>query len=151
MLRFVKDKADPLFHEMTHLLAGHGGSQSLNEGIADWVQSRLRPGRSTAFMPAGVDPHAKAREALAAYPPAFREAIGAPGYHRWSGAEIRFDFYYCSWSFADFLLRQGDMPRFWSVLEAEGKPEAYLAAYGRSHDALVSEWAAETGGRSQKR
>jgi len=149
MLRFVKEKADPLFHEMTHLLAGHGGSQSLNEGIADWVQSRMRPGRSTAFMPAGVDPHAKARAALAAYPPAFLETIGSPGFYRWSGAEIRFDFYYCSWSFADFLLRQGDMPRFWSVLEAEGKPEAYIAAYGRSYGALVSEWAAEAGGRSQ--
>jgi hypothetical protein len=151
MLRFVKDKADPLFHEMTHLLAGHGASQSLNEGIADWVQSRLRPGRSTAFVPAGVDPHTRAREALAAYPPAFRETIGAPGFYRWSGTEIRFDFYYCSWSFADFLLRRGGMPRFWSVLEAEGKPEAYLAAYGLSRDALVSEWAAEVNARSRKR
>ena len=151
MLRFVKDKSDPLFHEMAHLLAGHGGSQSLNEGIADWVQARMRPGRSTAFIPAGVDPHAKARAALAAYPPAFRETIGSPGFYRWSGPEIRFDFYYCSWSFTDFLLRQGDMPRFWAVLEAEGKPEAYLAAYGRSRDALVAEWAAEVSGLPQER
>ena len=151
MLRFVKEEADPLFHEMTHLLAGHGGSQSLNEGIADWVQSRLRPGRKTAFMPAGTDPHAKAREALAAYPPAFRETIGAPGYYRWSRDEMRYDFYYCSWSFTDFLVRQGGMARFWSVLEAEGKPEAYIAAYSRSYGALVSEWAAEAGGRSQQR
>jgi hypothetical protein len=143
MLRFVKEGADPLFHEMTHLLAGHGGSQSLNEGIADWIQSRLRPGRSSSFMPAGINPHEKAREALAAYPPAFRETIGAPGYYRWSGETIRFDFYYCSWSFTDFLLRQGDMARFWAVLESDGKPEAYLAAYGRTYDALRADWAAE--------
>lgn len=149
MLRFVKEAADPLFHEMTHLLAGHGGSQSLNEGVADWVQSRLRPGRSTAFIPAGADPHAKARAALAAYPPAFRGAIGAPGYHRWSGREIRFDFYYCSWSFTDFLLRQGDMARFWTVLEAKAAPDAYLAAYGRTYDALIAEWAAEVGVRTK--
>ncbi|MDP3542174.1 MAG: hypothetical protein Q8T11_06840 [Elusimicrobiota bacterium] len=149
MLRFVKEGADPLFHEMTHLLAGHGGSQSLNEGIADWVQSRLRPGRSTAFIPARTNPHAKARAALATYPPAFRGAIGAPGYHRWSGREIRFDFYYCSWSFTDFLLRQGDMGRFWSVLEAEAAPDAYLAAYGRTYEVLIDEWSQEVGGRAK--
>lgn len=150
MLRFAREGAEPLFHEMTHQLAGHGGSQSLNEGIADWVQSRLRPGRSYSFVPAGADPHSKARAALAAYPPAFRETIGAPGFYRWSGEEIRFDFYYCSWSFTDFLLRQGGMSLFWSVLEAEGKPAAYLAAYGRTYDVLIAEWSGEVGGRAQK-
>lgn len=143
MLRFVREGADPLFHEMTHLLAGHGGSQSLNEGIAEWVQARLRPGRASAFIPAGTDPHGEAARALASYPSAFRDAIGAPGHFRWSVETVRRDFYYASWSFADFLLRRGGMSRYWSVLDAGGTPAAYRAAYGRSREDLVDEWARE--------
>ena len=144
MLRFVKEDAEPLFHEMTHMLAGYSDSQSLAEGIAEWVQERERPGRANAFMPANVNPHKMAKAALAKWPAAFLTTIGAPGYwFRGSNQDIRFDFYYCSWSFADFLLRQGDMKAFWSVVDAGGKPEAYRRAYGRSYDELIKSWAGE--------
>lgn len=143
MLRFVKDDAEPLFHEMTHLLAGYSDSQSLGEGIADWVQETLRPGRAHAFVPAGTNPDAMAKAALAKWPAAFRTAIGAPGYwFQGSNRDIRFDFYYCSWSFAAYLMRRGDAKAFWSVADAGGKPGAYRRAYGRTYDALVSDWIA---------
>jgi hypothetical protein len=144
MLRFVKENEEPLFHEITHLLAGYSESQSLGEGVAEWAQERARPGRANAFIPANTNPHAMAKAALAKWPAGFRTTIGAPGY--WfggSGAEIRFDFYYCSWSFTDFLLRQGDTKAFWSVADAGGKPEAYRSAYGRTYDSLIAAWISE--------
>ena len=96
MLRFVKEGRDPLFHELTHLLAGTSGSQSLGEGIADIVQSRARPGRASAFMRAGTDPDRNAAAALAKYGEPFRAMIGAPGYPiRITNDESRYDFYYC--------------------------------------------------------
>jgi hypothetical protein len=141
MLRFIKEDAEPLFHEMTHLLAGYSDSQSLGEGIADWVQETLRPGRAHAFVDARTDPDARARAALARWPAAFRTTIGAPGYwFKGSGQDIRFDFYYCSWSFASFLMRQGGASQFWAVADAGGTPEAYARAYGRSYDELLSAW-----------
>lgn len=144
MLRFVKDEAEPLFHEMTHILAGYSDSQSLGEGIADWVQETLRPGRAHAFVPAGTDPDAKAMAALARWPAAFRTTIGAPGYwFQGARGDIRFDFYYCSWSFAAYLMRQGDAKAFWSVADAGGKPAAYRRAYGRSYDDLIAAWIKE--------
>lgn len=143
MLRFVKDDAEPLFHEMTHMLAGYSDSQSLGEGIADWVQETLRPGRAHAFVDANTDPDAKAKAALARWPAAFATTIGAPGYwFQGSNRDIRFDFYYCSWSFARFLMTKGDARQFWSVADAGGKPAAYRRAYGRSYDALIKEWRA---------
>jgi hypothetical protein len=144
MLRFVKENEEPLFHEMTHLLAGYSDSQSLGEGSAEWVQERARPGRANAFIPANTNPHQMAKAALAKWPADFRTTIGAPGYwFQGSNAEIRFDFYYCSWSFSDFLLRQGVMKAFWSVADAGGKPESYVRAYGRSYDALIAAWIGE--------
>lgn len=144
MLRFVKDDAEPLFHEVTHTLAGAGRSQSLNEGVAEWVQANRRPGRAHAFVPAGANPDALAKDALAKRPLAFRETIGAPGfYFVGSNREIRFDFYYCSWSYVNFLLRRGSLATFWSVLDQSGAPEAYSRAYGRSREQLVAEWIAE--------
>lgn len=146
MLRFVREKSDPLFHELTHLLAGYSESQSLGEGLADVVQERLRPGRESAFIPAGTDPHAKARAALAAYGPPFFEMIGSPGYYRFGPGDIRFDFYYCSWSFAKFLLRQGSMADAWAVADAGGDDEAYRRVYGRGRAELVAAWMADVGG-----
>jgi hypothetical protein len=144
MLRFVKDDAEPLFHELTHMLAGYSDSQSLGEGIADWVQETLRPGRAHAFVPANTNPDAMAKAALAKRPAAFKTTIGAPGYwFQGSNKDIRFDFYYCSWSFARFLMKRGDVKAFWSVADAGGKPAAYLKAYGRSYDRLISDWTAE--------
>ena len=144
MLRFVKENEEPLFHELTHLLAGYSDSQSLGEGVAEWAQERARPGRANAFIPANTNPHEMAKAALAKWPAEFRTTIGAPGYwFKGSGAEIRFDFYYCSWSFTDFLLRQGSAQAFWSVADAGGKPEAYQSAYGRSYDALIAAWISE--------
>ncbi|HEX4048665.1 MAG TPA: hypothetical protein VH309_12555 [Elusimicrobiota bacterium] len=142
MLRFVKENAEPLFHEMTHLLAGYSDSQSLGEGIAEWVQDQERPGRANAFIPANANPDALAKAALAKWPAAFGTTIGAPGYwFRGSNDDIRFDFYYCSWSFAAFLMRRpGGAKAFWSVADAGGKPEAYQAAYGRSYDSLYAAW-----------
>ncbi len=146
MLRFVKDDAEPLFHEITHMLAGYSDSQSLGEGIADWVQDALRPGRAHAFVPAGTDPDAMARAALARRPPDFAKTIGAPGYwFQGSNRDIRFDFYYCSWSFARFLMKKGDARAFWSVADAGGKPDAYRRAYGRGYDALIAEWKTAVG------
>lgn len=144
MLRFVKDDAEPLFHELTHLLAGYSDSQSLGEGIADWVQEHQRPGRAHAFVPANTDPDAIAKAALAKWPAEFGTTIGAPGYwFQGSNRDIRFDFYYCSWSFASFLMRKGDAKAFWAVADAGGKPEAYRKAYGTSYDALYAAWVTE--------
>ena len=144
MLRFVKENEEPLFHELTHLLSGYSDSQSLGEGIAEWVQDVERPGRANAFIPAHTNPDAKAKAALTKWPPAFLTTIGAPGYwFKGSNDDIRFDFYYCSWSFAAFLMRQGDAKAFWTVADAGGKPEAYQRVYGRSYDALISAWTAE--------
>lgn len=144
MLRFVKDDAEPLFHELTHMLAGYSKSQSLGEGIAEWVQARLRPGRAHAFVPAATDPRTRAKAALAKWPAAFLTTIGAPGYwFQGSNRDIRFDFYYSSWSFVDFLMRQGDAKAFWSVADAGGEPDAYLKAYGRGYDRLIAEWVSE--------
>jgi hypothetical protein len=141
MLRFVKDDAEPLFHEMTHLLAGYSDSQSLGEGIADWVQETLRPGRAHAFFPAHADRDALAMAALAKRPASFRAKIGAPGYwFKGSGKDVRFDFYYCSWSFASFLMRRGGAEAFWSVADAGGAPEAYARAYGASREQLIAAW-----------
>jgi len=143
MLRFVKEDAEPLFHEMTHLLAGYSDSQSLGEGIAEWVQDTLRPGRANAFMDANTDPDAMAKAALARWPADFVTTIGAPGYwFKGSNKDIRFDFYYCSWSFAKFLMSKGDARQFWSVADAGGKPAAYRRAYGRGYAALIAEWRA---------
>ncbi len=144
MLRFAKTEEEPLFHEMTHLLAGYSDSQSLGEGGADWVQEKLRPGRARSFVPANTNPHAMAKAALARWPADFLTTIGAPGYwFKMSGRDIRVDFYYCSWSFADFLLRQGDMKAFWAVADAGGKPAAYLKAYGKTYDQLIAAWVSE--------
>lgn len=144
MLPFAKTEEEPLFHEATHLLAGYSDSQSLGEGVADWVQEKLRPGRARAFVPANTNPHVRAKAAVARRPAAFLTTIGAPGYwFKMSGRDIRLDFYYCSWSFADFLLRQGDMKAFWSVADAKGEPAAYLKAYGRTYDGLIAAWLSE--------
>lgn len=141
MLRFVKDDAEPLFHEITHMLAGYSDSQSLGEGIADWVQDTLRPGSAHAFVPAHTDPDVMAKAALARWPADFATTIGAPGYwFQGSNRDIRFDFYYCSWSFARFLMTKGDAKAFWSVADAGGKPAAYQRAYGRSYASLIAEW-----------
>lgn len=142
MLRFVKENEEPLFHEITHLLAGYSDSQSLGEGIADWVQETQRPGRAHAFVPANTNPDVVAKAALATWPASFRATIGAPGYQHMYG-EMRMDFYYCSWSFAFFLMRHGSAKAFWSVADAGGKPEAYAAAYGTSYEALISAWISE--------
>ena len=145
MLRTVKNDAEPLFHEMTHLLAGYSDSWSLGEGIADWVQARERPGRAYAFVPANTNPDAMAKAALARRPAAFGALIGAPGreINDNSDRDVRRDFYYCSWSFVSFLIRQGDMKAFWLVADAGGKPEAYQAAYGKSFTALHAAWIEE--------
>jgi hypothetical protein len=144
MLRFVKENEEPLFHEMTHLLAGYSDSQSLGEGIAEWVQETERPGRANAFMPANTNPDVMAKAALKKWPAAFLTTIGAPGYwFKGSDRDMRFDFYYCSWSFSAFLMRRGDAKKFWAVADAGGKPEAYRKAYGASYDALIKAWVAE--------
>jgi hypothetical protein len=144
MLRFVKENEEPLFHELTHLLAGYSDSQSLGEGIAEWVQEVERPGRANAFIPARTNPDVMAKAALKKWPAAFLTTIGAPGYYfQGSGKDIRFDFYYCSWSFSAFLMRHGDAKAFWTVADAGGKPEAYRRVYGRSYDELIEAWVAE--------
>lgn len=145
MLRFVKEKADPLFHELTHLLAGYSHSQSLGEGIANVVQSRFRPGRAAAFIAAGADPHAESRRALAAYGADFRALIGAPGHEiRPEWREKRFDFYYASWSFSEFLLARGTMADFWTVADAGASDATYRRVYGAARAQLVEAWAART-------
>jgi hypothetical protein len=143
MLRFVKENEEPLFHEMTHLLAGYSDSQSLGEGIAEWVQETERPGRANGFIPAHSDPDALSKAALKKWPAAFLTTIGAPGYwFKGSNDDIRHDFYYCSWSFAAFLMRRGGAKEFWTAADAGGAPEAYLRVYGASYDALIKAWVA---------
>jgi hypothetical protein len=141
MLAFVKEGEDPLFHELTHLLAGRGGSTSLNEGVAEWVQDRLRPGRANAFVPAGADPDALCKAALAKWPSAFRSTIGAPGdWFKGPRRAIVFDYYYCSWSFVGSLLRRKDMKALWRVIDAGGAPKAYRSAYDATYDRLFADW-----------
>lgn len=145
MLRFVKEKHDPLFHELTHLLAGYSASQSLGEGIADVVQARFRPGRASAFMAADTDPHAESRRALAAWGPELRRLVGAPGHEiSLDERQKRFDFYYASWSFADTLVRARGMEAFWRVADAGGADAAYRADFGMDRAALVSAWVTAT-------
>jgi hypothetical protein len=144
----VKENQEPLFHEMTHLLAGYSDSQSLGEGIAEWVQDRIRPGKANGFIDAGANPDALSKAALGKWPAAFRTTIGAPGYwFQGSNKDIRFDFYYCSWSFTGYLLRRADMKTFWTVADAGGRPQAYRRAYGVSYDALVAGWLRGIGAR----
>ena len=141
MLRFVKEDKAPVFHELTHMLAGYSDSQSLAEGVADYVENHFRPGKAHAFVPAGLDPHVAARAAVKMYSPAFLAAIGSPGYvYRGSDQEERFNFYYASWSFVDYLASSGDMQTLWSVIDAGATQESYQKAYGHTFEFLKQDW-----------
>jgi hypothetical protein len=143
-LRFVKDGAAPLFHELTHLLVGgDGDSQSLSEGLADTAEDAFRPGHAHAFVPANADPDALCRAAVARYPRPFYEAVGAPGYSSWSGQQVRFSFYYCSWSFTRWLVARSSPPTVTAVLDAGASDAAYAKAFGSPLAALRARWAAE--------
>jgi hypothetical protein len=147
-LKFYKEDRSPLFHELTHLLAGSSHSQSLSDGMADCVQDRFRPGKANAFTPAGTDPDEKAREALEPDPSWLLSTVGSPGFPAWTGEEAREGFYYCSWSFVRFLIRRGGMAAAWSLLDAGGAEEAYVRAFGKGRDRLVGEWARSIGARA---
>lgn len=141
MLRFVREDTAPLFHEMTHIYAGDTKSQSLCEGIAQWVQGVIRPGKANGFQPANADPDALAKAGIAQYPRPFYDAIGAPEWNSWSGQEVRMAFYYASWSFTGYLIRRGGMPAFLSVMDGNAEPQAYLRAYGETLETLRQQWA----------
>lgn len=143
MLRFAKEDRAPVFHELTHLLVGHSSSQSLAEGLADYVEERLRPGKARSFVPAKTDPHREARAAIRRYPPRFLETIGAPGRHSWSAPEVRFSFYYASWSFADHLIRLKGLKTFLAVMDSGGEERAYLKTYGKGLEELRRDWVRE--------
>ncbi|HVC08704.1 MAG TPA: hypothetical protein VNH15_02045 [Elusimicrobiota bacterium] len=141
MLAWVKEGNAPIFHEMTHLLAGYGRSQSLAEGVACAVQGRLRPGVAAApFMVAHADPDKEARRILAQDPPGLVEGLGEPGHYSFSSQRIRVDFYWASWSFVDFLLRQDGMAKLWTLIDAGGTPAAYQKIYGTSYASLFADW-----------
>lgn len=140
MLRFVREGAAPIFHEMTHMLVGYSPSQSLAEGFADVVQSRFRPGQASAFMAAGTDPDAMSRAALVVQGPAFFKTLGGFGNYTWQDPESRKDFYYCSWSFVRFLLKRAPLEKFWPVYDSGGGDEEYLRSYGASREDLVAAW-----------
>lgn len=141
-LRFVKDGTAPLFHELTHLLVGgDGDSQSLSEGLADTCEDHFRPGHAHAFVLANSDPDALCRAALAKYRRPFFEAVGAPGYSSWSGQMVRFDFYYCSWSFTRWLAAQGTPAKVAAVLDAGATDAAYQAQFGAPLSSLRERWA----------
>jgi hypothetical protein len=142
MLRFVREGKDPLFHEMTHMLVGYSQSQSLAEGLADVVQARFRPGQASAFVAAGTDPDAMARMATVVQRPSFFKTLGAFGAWDWQDSETRKDFYYCSWSFARFLLKRAPMPALVAVYASGGGDEEYLRGYGKNRDELVAAWRA---------
>ncbi len=141
MLAWVKEGRSPIFHEMTHLLAGYGASQSLAEGIACAVQGRLRPGQASApFMVAGANPDKEAKRIIAEDPPGLLEGLGEPGHYNFSSQHIRVDFYWASWSFVEFLLRKGGMAKLWTLIDSGGTPQAYRKIYGTSYDALFADW-----------
>jgi hypothetical protein len=142
MLRFVKEGKDPLFHELTHMIVGYGDSQSLSEGIAEVFQEHFRPGRPNAFVPANCNPDPLAKDAVAQYPTPFYEAIGAPEMNSWSGPQIRFDFYFASWSFVRYLISLKDLKTFLPVMDAGGNPASYQAAYGKDLATLRADWLA---------
>lgn len=140
-LKFAKEGTAPLQHEMAHLLlGGDAESQSLSEGLADAAHDFLKPGHEHSFVPANANPEALCKAALAKYPAAFAETIGAPGYHSWSGQKIRQDFYHCSWSFARFLLKKGEPWQALAVLDRNAADCAYRKQYGAPLASLRAAW-----------
>jgi hypothetical protein len=141
-LRFVKDGTAPLFHELTHLLVGgDGDSQSLSEGLADTSEDHFLPGHAHAFVLANSDPDALCKAALAKYPQPFYAAVGAPGYSSWSGSMIRFDFYYCSWSFTRWLVAGASPEKVIAVLDDGASDAAYQKQLGAPLALLRARWA----------
>jgi hypothetical protein len=143
MLKFAKEDRAPTFHELAHVMAGGGdASQSLAEGLADWVQAKARPGKAYTFVPANADPDALAKAAIAKYPSAFYEAIGAAGWGGWSGQEVRQQFYFASWSFVKYLIKRNGMAAFLGVFDAKpgSLAPAYAQSYGKDLAALRKEW-----------
>lgn len=146
-LAFVKTNVEPLFHEMTHMLTAAPGrareidSQSLMEGVADWVQLNMAPGREFSMYPANADIQALAKKAVARNDADFLGTIGAPGIHIYDGMkEVRDDFYFASASFVGYLINRGGFAAFWKVYDARADDAAYIAQYGKTREKLVEEW-----------
>jgi len=76
MMRFVKEDKAPVFHELTHLLAGYSDSQSLAEGFADAVDDHFRPARRTPSRRRTSIPIS--REKASRLPEAVLEATARP-------------------------------------------------------------------------
>ncbi|HVA67614.1 MAG TPA: hypothetical protein VNK24_11955 [Elusimicrobiota bacterium] len=125
MLAWVKEGNAPIFHEMTHLLAGYTANRS------PWPRASPAP-----FMVADADPDKAAKRILAQDPPMLVEGLGGPGYYNFSSQRIRVD----SWSFVDFLLRQGGMAKLWTLIDAGGTPAAYRKIYKTPYAALFADW-----------
>lgn len=150
MLAFAKEDEAPIVHEFTHLTERHWnrtGSQSLSEGFAEYVSSKLNPGKAHAFTPANADADQLAQKALQSYTQIkFLQYIGTEGsVDTWPAAHVRFDFYFTSWSFVNFLVSNGGIPNFLKVLDAGGTPKAYSKVYGQSYKVLLNQWLGSVG------
>ncbi len=144
LLRFVKEDLAPTFHEVTHLTQTDWqteGSQSLDEGFADFVQEHFRPGKAHDFHPANANPDLLAKSALQTYGQQdFLNSIGVPGWTEFKIKDERFSFYFTSWSFVKYLVNQYGISTFLEVQDAAGSPMVYSSALGNTFENIRNAW-----------
>jgi hypothetical protein len=150
MLAFAQEDKAGVFHEFTHLTErnwGNGGSESLSEGFAEYVSSQLEPGKAHTFTLANADADQLAQAAIQNYSQIkFLQYIGAgDSAHSMPQGHVRVDFYFTSWSFVNFLISNGGIPKFLKVLDAGGTPAAYFQVYGQTYSALLNQWLGSVG------
>ena len=145
MLVFAKDDEAPTFHEFTHMteaLFETATSESLSEGLADTIQHRIRPLKASAFTPAGVTAEDQAR--LALKKPQIGPVLELIGGDRdeidFSALGFRFDFYWMSWSFVEFLARRYGIATVIRLLDGSGRDSIYIAETRATAAELRNDW-----------
>ncbi len=151
MLKYVKEKEAPVFHETAHLAEPMSPimPNSLSEGIADYAQQAFRPGLPYAFVPQNIDVNAAARRALKLYDqiPEFKNTIGSQAPY-WPKLEEMdpdlpsvYAFYFTSHSFVNFLVYKYGLEKVLQNLEANSTEQAYLDIFQVSLSSLKDDWA----------
>lgn len=142
MLRFVKEDEAPVFHELTHALAGYShASPSLSEGLAEEVESHFRPGKAHSFTPADADPDRLAKTALGRESAAFLATVGAPNDGKpFESPQAKHDYYFSSWSFVRFLAARKGLGAVFKVMDAGGDDKSYRDAFGGDAASLRADW-----------
>jgi hypothetical protein len=137
MLILSDENADPTFHETAHLTekvwAEDKVSESLSEGMAQYVQDQCRPGRAAGLTPENLNPDLFTKKYLSANTDSsdFLEKIGTRGNYddSWPNQDARHAFYFSSWSFTKYLLAVGSMPDLLKALDAGGDLKTYQALH----------------------